>query len=34
VEALSVEGVQLNFENSDHNPVRIKVKLHKTTMQN
>jgi len=34
VEALSVEGVQLNFENSDHNPVRVKVKLSKTPEQN
>lgn len=25
--AESVEGIQLNFENSDHNPVRIKLKL-------
>jgi endonuclease/exonuclease/phosphatase family metal-dependent hydrolase len=24
---VSVEGVQLNFKNSDHNPVRIKIKL-------
>ena len=24
---ISVEGIQLNFENSDHNPVRIKIKL-------
>lgn len=27
IKALSVEGIQLNFENSDHNPVKIKVKL-------
>lgn len=27
--SLSVEGIQLNFENSDHNPVRIKIKLQK-----
>jgi endonuclease/exonuclease/phosphatase family metal-dependent hydrolase len=27
IKALSVEGILLNFENSDHNPVRIKVKL-------
>lgn len=27
IEALSVEGIRLNFENSDHNPVRVKVKL-------
>jgi endonuclease/exonuclease/phosphatase family metal-dependent hydrolase len=27
--SISVEGVQLNFENSDHNPVRIKIKLQK-----
>jgi endonuclease/exonuclease/phosphatase family metal-dependent hydrolase len=24
---VSVEGIQLNFENSDHNPVKIKLKL-------
>lgn len=27
VEAISVEGIQMNFENSDHNPVKIKVRL-------
>jgi len=27
IEKISVECVNLNFENSDHNPVRIKVKL-------
>ena len=26
---VSVEGIQLNFENSDHNPVRIKIRLQK-----
>jgi endonuclease/exonuclease/phosphatase family metal-dependent hydrolase len=26
---VSVEGIQLNFENSDHNPVKIKLKLQK-----
>jgi endonuclease/exonuclease/phosphatase family metal-dependent hydrolase len=26
---VSVEGIQLNFENSDHNPVRVKLKLQK-----
>ena len=27
--SVSVEGIQLNFENSDHNPVIIKIKLQK-----
>jgi len=27
IDALSVECIDLNFENSDHNPVIIKVKL-------
>jgi endonuclease/exonuclease/phosphatase family metal-dependent hydrolase len=27
IEALSVKGINLNFENSDHNPVMIRVKL-------
>jgi endonuclease/exonuclease/phosphatase family metal-dependent hydrolase len=27
IKAVTVEGIPLNFENSDHNPVRIKVKL-------
>jgi endonuclease/exonuclease/phosphatase family metal-dependent hydrolase len=26
---VSVEGIQLNFANSDHNPVRVKLKLQK-----
>lgn len=27
IEAISIEGINLKFVNSDHNPVRIKVKL-------
>jgi exonuclease III len=27
IEAISVDCINLNFENSDHNPVRIKVKM-------
>jgi hypothetical protein len=27
IKAISVKGINLNFENSDHNPVIIKVKL-------
>jgi endonuclease/exonuclease/phosphatase family metal-dependent hydrolase len=29
IKKVSVEGIQLNFENSDHNPVRVKIKLQK-----
>jgi len=29
IKALSVKGIMLDFENSDHNPVLIKVKLQK-----
>jgi endonuclease/exonuclease/phosphatase family metal-dependent hydrolase len=29
VSEISVKGINLNFENSDHNPVRMKVKLKK-----
>jgi endonuclease/exonuclease/phosphatase family metal-dependent hydrolase len=29
IRRVSVEGIQLNFENSDHNPVRIKIRLQK-----
>lgn len=31
IENISVKCINLNFENSDHNPVRIKVKLKGTT---
>jgi endonuclease/exonuclease/phosphatase family metal-dependent hydrolase len=34
VELKSVKGIQLNFENSDHNPVSIKVKLTKKVTRN
>lgn len=34
VEIKSVEGINLNFENSDHNPVRIKVQLTGSPEQN
>lgn len=27
IESLTVQGINLNFENSDHNPVRMKVRL-------
>jgi hypothetical protein len=29
IESISVECINLDFENSDHNPVRMKVKLQK-----
>ena len=29
ISEISVKGIQLNFENSDHNPVIIHVKLNK-----